>query len=545
MAEASGDAAGAPPAGPRVDLYDTTLRDGTQREGLSLSARDKVRIAERLARFGVRYVEGGWPGSNPKDRELFARAGEMDLGAAELTAFGSTTRPGVAPGDDLQVRALLESGAPVITIFGKSWVRHVEGVLRTTRAENLRMIRDTVAFLRAEGRRVIYDAEHFFDGHGGDAGYALATLGAAAEGGAACLVLCDTNGGSLPERVEAVLREARGQLPEAAFGIHAHDDGGLAVANSLAAVRAGATQVQGTVNGYGERCGNANLLTVAANLELKLGRRCVAEGQLAELTALSRFVADVANLPPDAHAPYVGRSAFAHKGGVHVSAVRRDAGSYEHVAPEVVGNARRVVVSELSGRSNVLSKAEELGLGAAADGAARSVVASVKEREARGYAYEAAEASVALLIAREQPGYAAPFAIVEYQASVGRRRGVAFAEATLRVEAGGEERLEVADGNGPVAALDGALRKALVPLLPALADVYLVDYKVRILDGQDGTASTTRVIIDHALGDARFSTVGASPNIVEASLEALTDGYEYGLRLAAARVPAAPKTRNA
>ena len=526
----------APGRGADVDvaLYDTTLRDGTQREGLSLSARDKLRIAERLGRFGVRYVEGGWPGSNPKDRELFARASGADLGGARLAAFGSTARPGVAPGDDLQVRALLDAGTPVVPLFGKSWLRHVKAVLRTTPEANLGMIRHTVGFLRAEGREVIYDAEHFFDGYADDAAYAMATLAAAHEAGASCVVLCDTNGGSLPEQVAAALSEARGELPGATFGIHAHDDGGLAVANSLAAVRAGATHVQGTVNGYGERCGNANLLTVAANLELKLGRRCVAPGQLAELSALSHFVADVANLPPDAHAPYVGRSAFAHKGGVHVSAVRRDAGSYEHVPPEVVGNARRVVVSELSGRSNVLSKAEELGVAdvGASAAAAQAVVQQVKAREAEGYAYEAAEASIALLMAREAADYAAPFAVVDYQASVGRRRDALFAEATVRVASKGQERLEVADGNGPVAALDGALRKALVPLFPAARDVRLVDYKVRILDGQDGTSSTTRVIIDHAFRGSSFSTVGASPNIVEASLEALVDGYEYGLRLA-------------
>jgi 2-isopropylmalate synthase len=514
-----------------LHLYDTTLRDGTQREGLSLSVDDKLRIAERLGAFGMRFVEAGWPGSNPKDAAFFARAKGRRFGDATIVAFGSTARPGIAPDDDLQLRALLDAETSVVTIFGKSWTRHVEDVLLTTRDENLRMIERSVAFLRARGRRVIYDAEHFFDGYATDRDYALATLRAAQDGGAETLVLCDTNGGSLPWTIDEVVRDVRRSLT-APIGVHCHDDSGCAVANSLAAVRAGATQVQGTVNGYGERCGNANLLTVAADLELKLGRRCLPEGKLAELTSLSRFVADLANLPPDAHAPYVGKSAFAHKGGVHVSAIRRDAGSYQHVEPELVGNECRVVVSELSGKSNVLSKAEELGL--RVEGGEGRVLETIKEREARGYSYEAAEASVALLVERQRADYAPPFVVLDYRTGVARRRGTApWSEATVKVALGTNDedvRVSAGEGSGPVAALDVALREALKSAYPALERIHLVDYKVRILDGHDGTDATTRVLLECERDGIRWSTVGASKNIVEASLEALVDGYEYGLR---------------
>ncbi|MBX3247227.1 MAG: citramalate synthase [Myxococcales bacterium] len=518
-----------------VEIYDTTLRDGTQREGLSLSADDKLRIAERLGAFGIHYIEAGWPGSNPKDAEFFARARGRRFGDATIVAFGSTARPGIAPEDDLQIRALLDAETEIVTVFGKSWVRHVEEVLRTTRDENLRMIEHTVAFLVRQGRRVFYDAEHFFDGFGDDAEYALATLRAARDGGAEVAALCDTNGGSMPWEIDAIVRRvtARVDLP---LGVHAHDDGGCAVANSLAAVRAGVTQVQGTINGYGERCGNASLTTIIPNLELKLGRRCLREGKLAELTAVSRFVAAVANLPPDPHAPYVGRSAFAHKGGVHVAAMRRDPVSYQHVAPELVGNEMRVVVSELSGKGNVLSKAEELGL--RTEGVEARVLETIKEREARGYSYEAAEASVALLLERQQPGHVPAFVVLDYRTGVARPRGTApWSEATVKVavpgvgDAGEDVRVAAGEGSGPVAALDGALREALRGAYPELEGIRLVDYKVRILDGHDGTDATTRVLLECERDGQRWSTVGASKNIVEASLEALVDGYEYGLRV--------------
>ncbi|MCB9601262.1 MAG: citramalate synthase [Sandaracinus sp.] len=520
------------PPQPAVELYDTTLRDGTQREGLSLSVDDKLRIAERLGALGMRYVEAGWPGSNPKDAAFFQRAKGRRFGEATVVAFGSTARPGIAPDDDLQLRALLEAETSVVTIFGKSWTRHVEDVLLTTREENLRMIERSVAFLRSRGRRVFYDAEHFFDGYATDADYALATLRAAQDGGAEALVLCDTNGGSLPWTVDEVVRRVRSEL-SVAIGVHCHDDSGCAVANSLAAVRAGATQVQGTINGYGERCGNANLVTIAPDLELKLGFRCLPDGKLAELTSVSRFVADLANLPPDAHAPYVGKSAFAHKGGVHVSAIRRDAGSYQHIEPELVGNECRVVVSELSGKSNVLSKAEELGL--RVEGGEGRVLETIKEREARGYSYEAAEASVALLVERQHADYVPPFVVLDYRTGVARRRGTApWSEATVKValQNASEDDVRVAagEGSGPVAALDVALREALKSAYPGLETIHLVDYKVRILDGHDGTDATTRVLLECERDGVRWSTVGASKNIVEASLEALVDGYEYGLR---------------
>ncbi|MCB9600212.1 MAG: citramalate synthase [Sandaracinus sp.] len=515
-----------------IELYDTTLRDGTQREGLSLSVDDKLRIAERLGALGMRYVEAGWPGSNPKDAAFFQRAKGRRFGDATIVAFGSTARPGIAPDDDLQLRALLEAETSVVTIFGKSWTRHVEDVLLTTREENLRMIERSVAFLRSRGRRVFYDAEHFFDGYAADADYALATLRAAQDGGAEALVLCDTNGGSLPWTVDEVVRRVRSEL-RVAIGVHCHDDSGCAVANSLAAVRAGATQVQGTINGYGERCGNANLVTIAPDLELKLGFRCLPDGRLAELTSVSRFVADLANLPPDAHAPYVGKSAFAHKGGVHVSAIRRDAGSYQHIEPELVGNECRVVVSELSGKSNVLSKAEELGL--RVEGGEGRVLETIKEREARGYSYEAAEASVALLVERQHADYVPPFVVLDYRTGVARRRGTApWSEATVKVALPGaaedDVRVSAGEGSGPVAALDVALREALKSAYPGLETIHLVDYKVRILDGHDGTDATTRVLLECERDGVRWSTVGASKNIVEASLEALVDGYEYGLR---------------
>jgi 2-isopropylmalate synthase len=512
-----------------VEIYDTTLRDGTQREGLILSLADKLRIAKRLDAFGVSFIEGGWPGSNPKDVGFFEQARDMEWASAAIAAFGSTRRAGIFADDDPQLRKLIESGAPVCTLFGKTWNLHVTEILRTTLESNLEMIRDSIAYVVAEKRRAIYDAEHFFDGYKADAGYALETLRVAKEAGAEVLVLCDTNGGSMPWEVAEIVRAVREALPSARLGIHPHDDGGCGVANALAAVRAGACHVQGTINGYGERCGNANLCTIIPDIELKLGRRCLPEGRLVELSDLSHFVAEVANLPANEHAPYVGRSAFAHKGGVHVAAIRRVADSYQHVDPAVVGNECRVVVSELSGRGNVQSKAEELGLTVSA-ALSSNIVERIKEREAQGFAYEAAEASFALLVARQSPDYVAPFHVLDYQATVGKREGAdSFVEATIRVVVEGEESHTAGGGNGPVSALDRALRKALVPHFPEVERFHLVDYKVRILDGQNGTGSTTRVLIDMQAGERTWSVVGASQNIIEASLAALVDGIEYGL----------------
>jgi 2-isopropylmalate synthase len=518
----------APPDPADVLVYDTTLRDGTQREGISLSCADKLRIARRLDRIGVAIIEGGWPGSNPKDAELFARARDEEWTHASLAAFGATRRAGIAVEDDASIAALLEAGTPVCTIFGKSSTLHVREVLRTTLDENLRLVEDSVAYLRVHGRRVIFDAEHFFDGYAADAAYALEVLAAAARAGAEAVVLCDTNGGRLPWEVEAATAMARSSAGGAAIGIHTHDDGACAVANALAAVRAGATHVQGTINGYGERCGNANLCALIPDLELKLGRRCLPAGSLPALFELAHFVAEVANLPPDEHQPYVGRCAFAHKGGVHVAAVRRRADAYEHVSPDKVGNRTRVVVSELSGRANVLAKAEELGVAVGDD--AVDALAEIKQGEARGLSFEAAEASVALLLRRRGRYYAAPFRLIEYRVMTGFQERLGnWAEATIKVAIGTQVIHAVAEGTGPVHALDSALRKALAPAFPEVAAIRLTDYRVRILDSQSATAATTRVLIDSSDGARAWSTVGAGTDILAASWAALADSFEYGL----------------
>lgn len=515
-----------------VALYDTTLRDGTQRAGLSLSCDDKLRIARRLDAFGVGYIEGGWPGSNPKDVEFFERSRDEDWQTARVAAFGSTRRVGVAVEDDANLRALLDAHTPVCTVVGKSWPLHVTEVLRTGLDDNLELIADSVRYLKAAGREVIFDAEHFFDGFAADGDYAVEVLAAAADAGADCLVLCETNGGALPWDVEAVVRRVTGALPNVAVGIHCHNDSETAVANSLAAVRGGASHVQGTVNGYGERCGNANLCSIAANLELKMDRPCLPPGGLEHLHDLAHYVAETANLAPDEYAPYVGRNAFAHKGGIHVAAMRRCADSYQHIEPARVGNQMRVVVSELSGRGNLLSKAEELGVDAG-EGVGR-VLDDIKANESRGFSYEGAEASVALMLAREGADYHPPYRLIDYTVSVEHRdRRGTFAEATVKVEVGGEVWHTAAEGDGPVNALDQALRKALLPTYPALEHIKLTDYKVRILDGDRATSATTRVLIDTADRLGEWGTVGAGSNIIEASWLALSDAIEYGLRRAA------------
>ena len=514
-----------------IQIYDTTLRDGTQREGISLSCEDKLRIARRLDELGVTFIEGGWPGSNPKDAEFFERARAMPWSRALIAAFGATCRVGGGPEDDANIKALLDSGAPVCTVVGKTWTLHVTDVLRTTLDDNLRIIEKSLAHLKEQKRRVIYDAEHFFDGYRADPAYAVATLEAASRGGAETLVLCDTNGGSLPWQIAEIVRAVKARV-KTPLGIHAHNDSESAVANSLAAVHEGAVHVQGTVNGYGERCGNANLCSVIPALELKLGLRCLPDGHLRTVTDVSRFVAEVTNLTPDDHLPYVGKSAFAHKGGIHVAAMRRNVASYQHITPELVGNQMRVVVSELSGRGNLLSKAEEFGLDAAGKGVA-DVLTEIKALEARGFSFEAAEASVALMMKRQEEGYRAPFELVDFLVNVQHRtgRGI-FSEAMVKVKVDGETLHTAAEGDGPVDALDAALRKALAPRYPQIRDLHLVDYKVRILDGQNGTAAITRVLIDTQKGARRWSTVGASANIIEASWRALVDALEYGLTLA-------------
>jgi len=512
-----------------VEVYDTTLRDGTQGENVSLSVEDKLKITRLLDELGVDVIEGGWPGSNPKDAAYFERVRELNLQHAQIAAFGMTCRVGSAPAEDANIQALLDAQTPVVTVVGKTSMLHVRDVIRAAPEENLRIIRDSVAYLRAQGRRVIYDAEHFFDGYKLDPEYSLDTLQAALDGGAETIVLCDTNGGSLPWEVEQITRTVRATLPKARLGIHTHNDGDLAVANTLAAVRQGAAQVQGTINGYGERCGNANLCAILPDLELKLGVRCLPEDRLKHLTSLALTVAEIANMAPNPAAAYVGRSAFAHKGGMHVAGIRRNVDSYQHVDPALVGNQTRVLVSDLSGRGNMLSKAEEYGVGLS-DQAAQAVVQRIKELESRGFVFEGAEASVTLLMQRQEPGYQPPFEMVDFTVVVEHRagRGI-FAEATVKVRVRGEEYHTVAGGNGPVDALDRALRKALLPVYPQLADFRLADYKVRILDGANGTAATTRVLVDTQNSRARWSTVGASANIIEASWQALADSVEYGL----------------
>jgi 2-isopropylmalate synthase len=513
-----------------IVLYDTTLRDGAQREGLSFSLDDKLNIARRLDRLGIGYVEGGWPGSNPKDMAFFERAGELHLGQAKVSAFGSTRRAGVAVEEDANIRALIEAGTPAVALVGKSWDLHVEHVLRTTADENLRMIADSVRYLKSTGREVIYDAEHFFDGYRADPDYALRTLAAAAEAGADVLVLCDTNGGSLPSMVATVVDEVR-QATSAPLGIHAHDDSEMAVAISLLAVQAGVGHVQGTINGYGERCGNANLCSIIPALKLKMGLECVTDEQLRMLTEASHYISELANLRPDAHLPYVGHSAFAHKGGTHVNALMKCEESYQHIEPSLVGNRKRVVVSELSGKSNIVYKAEEFGLDLEGGSEqTQQVLQRIKELENRGFQFEGAEGSVELLLRRAHPDYAAPFELLDFHVLVrGSEDGGMAAEATVKVQVGNEIMHTAADGNGPVNALDAAVRKALLPSYPHLADVHLTDYKVRILDGEAGTAAQTRVLIDSARGHCAWSTVGSSTNIIEASWQALVDSLEYAL----------------
>jgi 2-isopropylmalate synthase len=514
-------------------LYDTTLRDGTQRKGLSLSLEDKLKIARLLDAFGVTWIEGGWPGSNPKDAEFFRRIRAQPLQHARVTAFGSTRRAQVKPEDDSNLKALLDAQTPAVALVGKTWPLHVTHVLETTLDENLAMISDSVVWMKKNGREVVFDAEHFFDGYRADPAYATHVVRAAAEAGADWVTLCDTNGGSLPGWIREVVGKILSAVP-VKLGIHTHNDGELAVANALAAVEAGATQVQGTINGYGERCGNANLISLVPALQLKMGRQVVAPERLQRLTELSRAVSEIANLMPDPHAAYVGMSAFAHKGGIHVAAVEKIPASYEHVPPDSVGNQRQIVVSELSGRGNVRVRAQELGL--QVKGVEAAVLARVKELESKGFQFEAAEGSFELLVRRNEPGYRAPFEILDVVLlSEQRRTPEMISEAVVKVRVGDEVQHMVAEGGGPVHALDLALRKALLPFFPQLSEVRLTDYKVRILDPSEATQAKTRVLIEAASGEDRWGTVGCSQNIIEASAMALSDSLElYLLRTKAA-----------
>ncbi len=515
----------------KIEIYDTTLRDGTQRKDISLSVDDKLRIARRLDELGIDFIEGGWPGSNPKDAEFFRRASEMDWDHAVITSFGSTCRAGSQPADDSNIRALVDSGTAVCTLVGKSWDLHVTDVLKTTLEENLRIIEQSCSYLVNLGRRVMYDAEHFFDGFKANPEYALKTLQAAHRGGAEILVLCDTNGGSLPWDITEAVTAIQVALPKARLGIHAHNDTESAVANSLSAIRAGCVQVQGTINGYGERCGNANLCSIIPNLEIKMGRQVLPEGHLPKIFELAHYMSEVANLNPDDHLAYVGRAAFAHKGGLHVAGLRRSIVSYQHIDPALVGNEMHIVVSELAGRGSIASKSEQYGLDNTNEDFV-TVLGEIKALEAQGFAFDAAEASVVLMLKRQQPGYKPPFELIDFSVQVEHRRGRGiFAEATVKVRVDGEVLHTAAEGNGPVGALDGALRKALTGRYPKLNGIYLKDFKVRILDSEKGTAATTRVLIDTQYDGQTWSTVGASANIIEASWRALVDSIEYGLMI--------------
>ncbi|MCS7088772.1 MAG: citramalate synthase [Thermoflexales bacterium] len=516
-------------------LYDTTLRDGAQGEGVNFSVEDKLRIAQRLDDFGMHYIEGGWPGSNPKDATFFQRAQAIHWKHARLAAFGSTRKAYTRVEDDPQIRSLLEANTPVVTLVAKTSTLHVTHVLETSLEENLNMIRDSVAFFKQHGKEVVHDAEHFFDGFKLDKEYALATLRAARDAGADWLVLCDTNGGTMPWEVEEIVRYTiqtlRAEAPHRSirFGIHAHNDAGVAVANSLAAVRAGCEQVQGTINGIGERVGNCDLVTTLANLKLKMNDDCVSDEKLRGLTELSRFVFEVANLTPDIRQPYVGQAAFAHKGGIHVAAILKVEESYQHIDPARVGNRKRVLVSELSGRGNIAYKAKEFGLNPDSV-EVRQVLQRIKELENRGFFFEGADASVELMLRRAQPGYTPLFELLDYMVVVEHRegRGV-LAEASVKIRVDGEVTHTVAEGNGPIHALDLATRKALLPHYPKLKRVRLVDYKVRIIDSDQATGATTRVTIDSTNGHRSWTTVGSSANIVDASWQALADSMEYAL----------------
>ena len=520
-----------------VTLYDTTLRDGTQGENITLSLADKIRIARMLDEYGMPYIEGGWPGSNPKDIEFFKAAQGMTWQSARLAAFGSTRHRANRPEDDQNLRELVAAETPVVTIFGKSWLLHVVQVLGATPQENLDMISDSVRFVVDRGRESVYDAEHFFDGYKADREYALSTLRAAREAGSRTLVLCDTNGGTLTGELTRILDDVRSTLeadpdaPAVTWGIHTHNDAELAVANSMAAVAAGIRHVQATINGYGERCGNANMVSILANLALKTEHELVPTqgGSIGQLTELSRAIAEIANQNPNDYQPYVGRSAFAHKGGVHGAAVAKVERSYQHVDPTIVGNAGRLVVSELGGKANTRIRAEQLGH--QLDGIDPKVLSQlIKELENEGLAFEGAEASFELLIRRHQEGYVPPFRIVDYTCLVEQREGrELLAEATVKVEVDGEVLHTAADGNGPVNALDAALRKALRAFYPQLDAVHLYDYKVRILDGDAATAARTRVIIDSADGVNEWSTMGSETNIIAASAIALADSIEYAI----------------
>lgn len=514
----------------RVFIYDTTLRDGSQGEGISFSVTDKLKITARLDRLGIDYIEGGWPGSNPKDMEYFQKVQELPLSHARVTAFGSTRRAGLRPEEDPNLQALIASGVKAVAIFGKSWDLHVTAALNVSPAENLEMIYDSVGFLKSQGLEVIYDAEHFFDGYKANREYALETVAAAGRAGADWIVLCDTNGGSLPHEITSIVQDVRERV-HVPVGIHCHNDGDLAVANTLAAVQAGASQVQGTINGLGERCGNANLCSVLPNLQLKMGFQCLAEQQLIHLTEVSHYVSEIANLVQHNNQPFVGHSAFAHKGGIHVSAVLKNPRTYEHMDPEVVGNKRRVLVSELAGASNLQYKAEELGLKLLNNKEQhKTIIQEIKKLEYEGYQFEGAEASLELFLKRATGQYQPGFALESFKVLVEKRGDQEMiSEAMIKLRVGDSIVHTAAEGNGPVNAIDNALRKALEEFYPVIKEMHLSDYKVRVLDEKDATKAKVRVLIESRDTSASWSTIGVSYNIIEASWQALLDSMDYAL----------------
>lgn len=515
----------------KIQLYDTTLRDGTQAEGVSFSAEDKVRIAHKIDELGVGFVEGGWPGSNPKDMEFFEKIRGNSFENIKVTAFGSTRRAGLKPEADPNLQALLDSGVEVATIFGKSWDLHVREALKITLDENLDLITSSMGYLKDRLGQVFYDAEHFFDGYNANPEYAIKTIEAAREGGADCLVLCDTNGGMLPGQVTAIVRDVKSRF-DGPVGIHTHNDSGLAVANSLAAVEAGAAHIQGTINGIGERCGNANLCTIIPNLQLKMGIECLSAEQLAKLREVSRYVVELANLRHNRHQPYVGNAAFAHKGGIHVNAVLKNSDTYEHIRPELVGNHQRVLVSDLSGRANIIYKAKEFGIDTdSKDPVVLEILEKLKDYENQGFQYEGAEASFEMLMRRAGGNEPRFFDLIGFRVIDEKRKEdePPIAEATIMIRVGGHVEHTASVGNGPINALDNALRKALEKFFPELKDVSLLDFKVRVLTAGAGTSASVRVLIESGDGKEKWGTVGVSHNVIEASWQALVDSINYKL----------------
>ncbi len=522
-------------------LYDTTLRDGTQGENITFSADEKVKIALRLDDFGIHYIEGGWPGSNPKDMQFFDLARRVEFRQARLVAFGSTRKPGIQPDEDNNLKALITSKTPTVAIFGKSWDLHVQKVMNNSLEENLAMINDTVAFLKNNDLEVVYDAEHFFDGYKNDSDYALKTLHAAAEGGADFLVLCDTNGGTLPSEIESIINDVKKSIDEkesaisdhasCRLGIHAHNDCGLAVANSITAVQTGAVMVHGTINGYGERCGNADLTSVIPIIGLKMNRPCIPEQYLEKLKTLSRYVSETANQVPLNTQPFVGKSAFAHKGGIHVSAIMKVPEAYEHMEPSLVGNQRRVLVSDLSGKSNVEFKARELGVELGGNGYdSKKIVSEIKQLEQQGYQFDVAEGSFKILMQKFTDQFEPLFRLESFRVTIEKDKDrPCSSQATMKISVGGKQEITAAEGYGPVSALDNALRKALDRFFPDLDTMRLVDFKVRVIDGGRGTAAKVRVFIESRDQDQIWSTIGVSEDIIEASWQALADSFQFKL----------------